>query len=293
MARKGRMRAELPELPGNGLPRESPPSSVTCGDSFPRGGSLLAQQKTHTQKISACAFFVLLYFSHRPAEQVGGGAVMGDEDRGALPRQPFCGGDGVLDKLGIHAGEGLVQQERFRIAAEQRAQQSGTALLPAGEPRRRQRQLGIRKAKGTQLTLGILRRQAVAGQRQVGGGSQLRAEAILLKDGGGRFDAGHCAGVRGLQSQQDAQQRGLAAAGAAHQHHGAVHRPGKVLQNRRTAEAFAEIGYHNAHTRTSPQRRVLAVRSRAAAAADSAADSSTMTSVHANTSGVDRVIFAR
>ena len=55
---------------------------------------------------------------------------MGDEDRGALPRQPFCGGDGVLDKLGVHAGEGLVQQERFRIAAEQRAQQSGTALLP-------------------------------------------------------------------------------------------------------------------------------------------------------------------
>ena len=218
---------------------------------------------------------------------------MGDEDRGALPRQPFCGGDGVLDKLSVHAGEGLVQQERFRIAAEQRAQQSGTALLPAGEPRRRQRQLGIRKAKGAQLTLGILRRQAVAGQRQVGGGSQLRAEAILLKDGGGRFDAGHCAGVRGLQSQQDAQQRGLAAAGAAHQHHGAVHRPGKALQNRRTAEAFAEIGYHNAHTRTSPQRRVLAVRSRAAAAADSAADSSTMTSVHANTSGVDRVIFAR
>ena len=250
-------------------------------------------KKTHTRKISACAFFVLLYFSHRPAEQVGGGAVMGDEDRGALPRQPFCGGDGVLDKLGIHAGEGLVQQERFRIAAEQRTQQSGTALLPAGEPRRGQRQLGIRKAKGTQLTLGILRRQAVAGQRQVGGGGQLRAEAILLKDGGGRFDAGHCAGVRRLQSQQDAQQRGLAAAGAAHQHHGAVQRPGKALQNRRTAESFAEIGYHNAHTRTSPQRRVLAVRSRAAAAADSAADSSTMTSVHANTSGVDRVIFAR
>ena len=169
----------------------------------------------------------------------------------------------------------------------------GTALLPAGKPRRGQHQLGIRKAKGTQLTLGILRRQAVAGQRQVGGGGQLRAEAILLKDGGGRFDAGHCAGVRGLQSQQDAQQRGLAAAGAAHQHPGAVHRPGKALQNRRTAEAFAEIGYHNAHTRTSPQRRVLAVRSRAAAAADSAADNSTMTSVHANTSGVDRVIFAR
>ena len=61
----------------------------------------------------------------------------------------------------------------------------------------------------------------------------------------------------------------------------------------KAAEAFTEIGYHNAHTRTSPQRRVLAVRSRAAAAADSAADSSTMTSVHANTSGVDRVIFAR
>ena len=40
------------------------------------------------------------------------------------------GGDGVLDKLGVHAGKGLVQQERFRIAAEQRAQQSGTALLP-------------------------------------------------------------------------------------------------------------------------------------------------------------------
>ena len=108
MARKGRMRAELPELPGNRLPWESPPSSATCGDSFPRGGSLLAQQKAHTRKISACAFFVLLYFSHRPAEQVGGGTVMGDEDRGALPRQPFCGGDGVLDKLGVHAGEGLV-----------------------------------------------------------------------------------------------------------------------------------------------------------------------------------------
>ena len=107
------------------------------------------------------------------------------------------------------------------------------------------------------------------------------------------FIAGYGMANGRFQPQQDAQQRGLAAAGAAHQHHGAFHRPGKALQNRRTAEAFAEIGYHNAHTRTSPQRRVLAVRSRAADAADSAADSSTMTSVHANTSGVDRVIFAR
>ena len=63
VARKGRMRAELPELPGNGLLRESPPSSVTCGDSFPRGGSLLAQQKTHTRKISACALFLCFYTS--------------------------------------------------------------------------------------------------------------------------------------------------------------------------------------------------------------------------------------
>lgn len=103
MVRKGRMRAELPELPGNGLPWESPPSSATCGDSFPRGGSFLAQQKNaHAENFRVCVIFILLYFSHRPAEQVGGGAVMGNEDRGALPRQPFCGGDGVLDKLGIH-----------------------------------------------------------------------------------------------------------------------------------------------------------------------------------------------
>ena len=54
---------EVFRLPGNGLPRESPPSSVTCGDSFPRGGSLLAQQKTHTRKFSACAFFLYFYTS--------------------------------------------------------------------------------------------------------------------------------------------------------------------------------------------------------------------------------------
>ena len=110
MARKGRMRAELPELPGNGLPRESPPSSVTCDDSFPRGGKPFGLAKNaHAENFRVCVIFVLLYFSHRPAEQVGGGAVMGDKDRGALPRQPFCGGDGVLDKLGVHAGKGLVQ----------------------------------------------------------------------------------------------------------------------------------------------------------------------------------------
>ena len=103
-----------------------------------------------------------LNFADRPAEQLGCGAIMGDQNRGPLPCQAAGNGGGIPHQVGIHAGEGLVQQERFRIAAEQRAQQSGTALLPAGEPRRRQRQLGIRKAKGAQLTLGILRRQAVS-----------------------------------------------------------------------------------------------------------------------------------
>ena len=41
---------------------------------------------------------------------------MGDENRGARPRQAFCGVDGIGYKLGIHAGEGLVQQQRLCIA---------------------------------------------------------------------------------------------------------------------------------------------------------------------------------
>jgi len=75
----------------------------------PRGKPFGSAKNAHAENFRVCVIFVLLYFSHRPAEQVGGGAVMGNEDRGALPRQPFCGGDGVLDKLGVHAGKGLVQ----------------------------------------------------------------------------------------------------------------------------------------------------------------------------------------
>ena len=41
---------------------------------------------------------------------------MGDENRGALPRQAFCGVDGIGYKLGVHTGEGLVQQQRLCIA---------------------------------------------------------------------------------------------------------------------------------------------------------------------------------
>ena len=44
---------------------------------------------------------------------------MGDEYRGALPRQAFCGVDGIGYKLGVHTGEGLVEQQRLCITAEQ------------------------------------------------------------------------------------------------------------------------------------------------------------------------------
>ena len=133
----------------------------------------------------------------------------------------------------------------------------------------------------------------MAGQHKVGSSSQLRAEAVLLKDGRGPLHARDSAGIRCFQPHQDAQQRCFPAAGASHQHCRAIDRPCKILQNRRIAKAFAEVPYHNAHACTSPQRRIFAVRSSRAAAADSAADSSTITSVHANTSGVDSVILAR
>ena len=63
MARKGRMRAELPELPGNGLPRESPPSSVTCGDSFPRGGEVFWLSKKRTRGKFPRVRFLYFYTS--------------------------------------------------------------------------------------------------------------------------------------------------------------------------------------------------------------------------------------
>ena len=57
------MRAELPELPGNGLLRESPPSSVTCGDSFPRGGEAFWLSKKRTRgKFPRVRQFVKEYF---------------------------------------------------------------------------------------------------------------------------------------------------------------------------------------------------------------------------------------
>ena len=133
----------------------------------------------------------------------------------------------------------------------------------------------------------------MACQRQVHGGGQLRAEAILLKDGGGRFHACDRAGVSRFQPQQNAQQRRFTTTGPPHQHHRAVDRPAEILQNRRGAKLLAEIFYHNAHVRTSPQRRAFTVRRLQAATADSTADSSTITSVQANTSGVDSVILAR
>ena len=95
------------------------------------------------------------------------------------------------------------------------------------------------------------------------------------------------------KAAQNTQKRCFPAAGASHQHCRAIDRPCKILQNRRIAKVFAEVPYLNAHACTSPQRRIFAVRSSRATAADSAADSSTITSVHANTSGVDSVILAR
>lgn len=59
---------------------------------------------------------------------------MGDQNRGPRPCQPLCGGDSIGDKLGVHAGEGLVQQQRLCITAEQCPQQRSAPFLPAGEP---------------------------------------------------------------------------------------------------------------------------------------------------------------
>ena len=73
----------------------------------------------------------------------------------------------------------------------------------------------------------------------------------------------------------------------------AVHCPTETLQHGVGAEAFAEVFDNDAHACTSPQRRAFTARSRRAATVDSSAESSTMTSVQANTSGVDRVILAR
>ena len=110
------------------------------------------------------AWACFLYFLYRPAEQIGSGAVVGDENRGARPRQAFCGVDGIGYKLGIHAGEGLVEQQRLCITAEQRPQQRSAPFLPAGEPRCRQCQLRIGKAECAQLPLCLLLRQPTAGQ---------------------------------------------------------------------------------------------------------------------------------
>ena len=218
---------------------------------------------------------------------------MGDQYRRAGTGQSFCCFDGVLHKLGIHAGERLVQQQRSGVTAEQRAQQCGAALLPAGKPCGGQCQLCIGKAKGAQLMRRLLHGQAVAGQHQIDCGRQLGAQAILLKNSRRRFHAGNRAGVRRFQPQQDTQQGCFSATRAPHQHRRAVHSPAKMLQHRRIAKALADILYHYAHACTSPQRRALAARSSRAARADSAADSSTITSVHAKTSGVDSVILAR
>ena len=82
---------------------------------------------------------------------------MGDQNRGPRPCQPLCGGDSIGDKLGVHAGERFIQQQRGSILAEKRPQQGGAALLPAGEPCSGQGQLGIGKAQAAQLPLCLLR----------------------------------------------------------------------------------------------------------------------------------------
>ena len=65
-----------------------------------------------------------LNFADRPAEQLGCGAIMGDQNRGPLPCQAAGNGGGIAHQVGIHAGEGFVHQQRLGVLAQQGAQQS-------------------------------------------------------------------------------------------------------------------------------------------------------------------------
>ena len=141
---------------------------------------------------------------------------MGDKDRGPLPCQAAGGGGCVPHKVSVHAGERLIHQQGLGITAQQRAQQRGAALLPAGKPYCGQAQVSLGKAEGLQLGAGLRSGQTVAGQHQIVHGSQVGAKAVLLKNSGGRFHTGDGAAVGSLQSQQDTQQRSFSAAGNTH-----------------------------------------------------------------------------
>ena len=131
-----------------------------------------------------------------------------------------------------------------------------------------------------------------AHQADIAHRSQLGAKAVFLKDRTNISHALHGAGIRCFQPHQDTQQGGFSAAGGSHQHQRTVYRQVQIPQNRNTAKGFVQVFYLD-HPSTSPQRARLARRSAQAASVLSVADSSTITSVQANTSGVEMVILAR
>ena len=113
-----------------------------------------------------------------------------------------------------------------------------------------------------------------------------------MKDRAHPAHAGNSAGVRRFQPHQNSQQRGFSAAGRSHQDGRTGYRQVHIIKNQVGAKAFFDM-LRLDHSATSPHSRRLICRNAAAARLDSAAERSTITSVQAKTSGVERVILAR
>ena len=208
---------------------------------------------------------------------------MGHQQHGLLPRRPPDTGDGPLPVLPVQPREGLIQGQGVG-GRQQRPGQGQPPLHAAGEvpdrlfahvsqPQLRQQGGGAFRVRSQH-------------KAQVPHGVQLLQQPVLLKHGGPAavLHAGDRAAAGGLQSQQDAQQGGLARARGRHDAGDAVPGgEGYVLQHRHTVILLAEVMYLNLHQ--PPAFRTSASIS-ARNSFSNTTDTATMTAVQANRSEV-------
>ena len=231
---------------------------------------------------------------------------MGRQQDGLCAAACFEHGCGLFHGGGVHPGERLVQQEGVTLGPEG-AQEGGAPLLAAGELPGRQSEGFIVESKLYKVRsyllfvlhfcLVLLCREH---QRHIFLCGELGAEPVLLKDRADPAHPLHAAGSRHFQPHQDAQQGRLAPAAGCPEHRRAVHRQGQAFEEGFLSESFCQSLYFQSvmmfshfYASSSPRTAATALSSRARKSFSNAALSRMMTKVHANSSPVERVIFAR
>ena len=232
--------------------------------------------------------------------------VVGRQQGGLCTAACFEHGCGLFHGGWVHPGERLVQQEGVTLGPEG-TQEGGAPLLAAGELPGRQGEGLIIESKLYKVSpyllfvlrfcLVLLHREH---QRHIFLWGELGAEPVLLKDHADPAHPLHAAGRGHFQPHQDAQQGRLAPAAGCPEHRRAVHRQGQAFEERFLSKSFCQVLYFqfvmiffHFYAPSSPRTAVTALSSRARKSFSNTALNRMMTKVHANSSPVERVIFAR